>query len=139
MAKPVEPSRVGVNDLTTLAAELGLTAAPSGHGAYALVLQDGLRAEVFDEADIKNPPSFIDVCATELDTAIKAVCDHYEIDPIGTSFTVDPDTMRSRGVMIHTPSLLVTAIRCPTAAGGAGVPCAQDCSPHRPLTDSAPQ
>ncbi|MGI9596869.1 MAG: hypothetical protein ACR2QK_11955, partial [Acidimicrobiales bacterium] len=72
----------------------------------------------------------LNACAADIDAAIATTCDHYNIDPVRTAFTVDPDTMRTRGVLIHTPSLLVNAVHC-SAAENAGVPCATDCSPHK--------
>ena len=132
MANPVAPPEANVPNLEAVAAELGLSTAPTGHGTYELILHAGLVAHVTDKPmQASNQPTHIAVCAASIVEARRALSDHYGHASSDIN-TVDDTTLRSRGVLIATPSLVVTAVHC-RVAETAGIPCSSDCSPHKRL------
>jgi hypothetical protein len=74
-----------------------------------------------------SPSSFVYVCTSDLTVARR----HLE-ETLGKAQwgpdTVDPDTLRLRGCVLHAGGIVVDAVHCPQAEE-AGVPCRADCSP----------
>ncbi|MEL6985734.1 MAG: hypothetical protein AAFO29_25120, partial [Actinomycetota bacterium] len=130
MPEPVFPPHVSIADLDQVRTELGLSVSMNGPGTYDLVLHDSLRLEIESTDDAVDGPTHVRVCTSDIEAARRSFRDAYGVGTAQTN-TVDPTTMRSQGVLLQTPSLVVTAVRCP-AAGESGAPCGTDCSPNRP-------
>lgn len=74
-----------------------------------------------------SPNSFVYVCTSDLAAARR----HLE-ETLGTAQwgpdSVDPESLRIRGCVLHGGGVVVDAVHCPRAEE-AGVPCGADCSP----------
>ena len=122
-AQPVRPRRVEVDDLEAVSAALGLP--PPSSETIEVELLPG-RFATFVEVEGASS-SFVYICAADLTAARR----HLE-EASGTAQwgpdTVDPETLRLRGCVLHVGGLVVDAVHCPRAEE-AGVPCGADCSP----------
>ena len=78
--------------------------------------------------EVEGPSnSFVYICTADLGAERR----HLE-EAVGTAQwgpdTVDPETLRLRGCVLHVGGLVVDAVHCPRAED-VGVPCGADCSP----------
>ena len=123
--QPVRPRRVEVDDLEAVSASLGLPPPPPGTDTMEVEFLPGRSATLVEVKG--SPTSFVYMCAADLTAARR----HLE-EASGTTQwgpdSVDPETLRLRGCVLHIGGLVVDAVHC-SRAEEAGVPCGTDCSP----------
>ncbi len=131
MAEPVSPPVVLVPSILGLARALGIDEAVVA-GAVDVELPDGLGLRVIEDHDVDERRNFVSFCTGDVNDAAATIDGIYDGQRSVQSFTTDPETMRLRSVVLSTPTLIVTAVRCLSALD-CGVPCHEECSPLRRL------
>lgn len=118
-----------VADVASVAADLELRA-PIESTSTEVALPSGLVVKIVGDDDAAPSRPIVSFCAADLRTAAEEAQRLHDSLDSPASFTVDPRTLRTRSVVLATPTLLIAAVHC-IRAEEAGVPCDQDCSPHR--------
>jgi len=123
--QPVMPHQVEVDDLAALSAALGLPPPPSGTRTMEVEILPGRFATLVESDGSER--SFVYICTADLTAARKHLEERSMTAQWGPD-TVDPETLRLRGCVLHVGGLVVDAVHCPRAEN-LGVPCGADCSP----------
>ena len=122
---PVSPNVIEVSDLDAVCRSLGL--APPADGATTVeveLLPDCVAS--LEEAE-GTATAFAYVCTPDLGAARQFVDSTFGTVQWGPD-TVDPQTLRLRGCVMHLGDLVIDAVHCPRAET-QGVPCHEGCSP----------
>jgi hypothetical protein len=125
---PVSPAVIEVPDLTAACAALGLPAPTPGAESMEMEILPGCTLTVRQTPGTPTPFAYL--CVANLTEARR----HLE-SMIGTVApgpdSIDPDSMRLRGCLLHGGGMVIDAVQCPRARDEGRVPCDEDCAPSR--------